>query len=291
MIRVSLAQMSAVPLDAAANAAATSAAIDRAARDGAQLVVLPELIGTGYVTDAEALAAVAEDVDSPGPVLQAWSDAARRTGACIVGGLAERSGDRLYNSAVCIDETGAIVDVYRKLHLFGREHEGFTAGDRGLPIVELAGLRVGVLVCYDLRFPEAMRILALRGAELIAVPTAWVAGFDRVVPEHGRIAQVDGAIVQANLNQVYVACADQVGTSGRTAFLGRSVAVGPYGDILAGPLSPTDEDLTTITVDAVEVERARHRGPGIDPLENRRTDVYDAYLGYSVADEDRRESA
>jgi predicted amidohydrolase len=136
-----------------------------------------------------------------------------------------------------------------------------------------------------------MRILALRGAELIAVPTAWVAGFDRVVPEHGRIAQVDGAIVQANLNQVYVACADQVGTSGRTAFLGRSVAVGPYGDILAGPLSPTDEDLTTITVDAVEVERARHRGPGIDPLENRRTDVYDAYLGYSVADEDRRESA
>lgn len=290
MIRVSLAQMAAVALDTAANAAATSAAIDRAARDGAQLVVLPELIGTGYVTDADALAAVAEDVSAPGPVLRAWSEAARRTGTCVVGGLAERSGGRLYNSAVCIDETGAIAGVYRKLHLFGREHDGFTPGDRGLPIVELAGLRVGVLVCYDLRFPEAMRILALRGAELIAVPTAWVAGFDRVVPEHGRIAQVDGAIVQANLNQVYVACADQVGAAGRTTFLGRSVAVGPYGDVLAGPLSPTDEGLTTITVDATEVAAARHRGPGIDPLENRRTDVYDAYLGYSMADE-RKESA
>lgn len=290
MIRLSLAQLAAVPLDVAANAAATSAAIERAAGEGAALVVLPELVGTGYVTDAAALAAVAEDIAAPGPILTAWSEAARRTGVCVVGGLAERSGGRLYNSAVCIDARGEIVGVYRKLHLFGREHDGFTPGDLGLPIVELAGLRVGVLVCYDLRFPEAMRILALRGAELVAVPTAWVAGFDRVVPEHGRIAQVDGAIVQANLNQVYVACADQVGSSGRTSFLGRSVAVDPYGAVLAGPLSPTDEDLVTVEVDPGQVEAARHRGPGIDPMDNRRTDVYDAYLGYSVAD-DRRESA
>jgi len=291
LVQVAVCQVRAHALDPEANATTTVATIERAARDGARLVILPELAASGYGVERTALLAVAESVANPGPVLQAWRSAARRLKVAIVGGLAEVDGDRLFNSAVTIDESGEIVSVYRKLHLFAGERDCFAPGDLGLPIVTVLGMRVGVIVCYDLRFPEAMRILALRGAELIAVPTAWVAGFDRRPPS-GRIGQVDGAIVQANLNQVYVACADTVGAIDPFTFLGQSVVVSPYGQALAGPLSGTYEDIAHVTVDPAAVAAARHRGPGIDPFENRRADVYAADLGYRepVADQPVRPS-
>jgi predicted amidohydrolase len=174
-----------------------------------------------------------------------------------------------------------VLATYRKLHLFGTEHQVFEPGDHGLPIVEIHGARVGIGVCYDLRFPEVLRILAVRGAELVVVPTAWVAGFDRKPPAGGSIGQVDGALVQSNLNQLFIACADQVGAVGDVAFLGRSVVTDPYGNALVGPLSADDEDLVVVTLDLDEVDRARHRGPGIDPMQNRRTDVYASLLGYA----------
>lgn len=280
LCRVAVVQMRSQPLDPITNATATSAGIERCAAAGATVVVLPELVATGYRVNREELAPIAESVSDPGPVLTAWTQTARRLGVAVVGGFAERAGDRLFNSAATIDETGEIVSVYRKLHLFGRERDCFEPGDRGLPIVTVAGVRIGVLVCYDLRFPEAMRIMALRGAELIAVPTAWVAGFDRSVPPDGRIGHVDGVIVQANLNQVFVACADTVGEISGVAFLGRSVVVSPFGELLAGPLSPDADEYAIVDVDVAQVEAARHRGPGIDPLANRRTDVYGTELGY-----------
>ena len=279
-VHVGIAQMVASVLDPKANAKATSAAIDAAADLGASVVIMPELITTGYLTDREALLPIAERVDGTGPCLRAWRAKAKERKVTVVGGFAERAGDRLFNSAVTIDSAGEISSLYRKLHLFGRERECFDRGDLGLPVVTVDGIRIGVLVCYDLRFPEAMRILALQGAELIAVPTAWVSGFDRNVPAQGRIAQVDGAIVQANLNQVYVACADQVGGAAVGGFLGRSVAITPFGDLCVSPLSPVEEDLAIFDMDTDEVYRARHRGLGIDPFENRRTDVYGELLGY-----------
>jgi len=280
MAQVSISQVRSRALAPRENADSTCAAIERAADDGADVVILPELAASGYVLDGEALRSVAESVDSPGLVLTAWQQAAVRHQVAIIGGFAECDQDRLYNAAVTISPDGSIASVYRKLHLFGREHGCFHPGDHGLPVVQVNGLNIGVLVCYDLRFVEAMRILAARGAELIAVPTAWVAGFDRSPTSKGMIRQVEGAIVQANLNQVYVACADTVGALHDQVFLGRSVAIDPFGEMLVGPLSHDQQQQATFTVDLDHLMAARHRGASINPWENRRVDVYGHDLGY-----------
>ena len=107
-----------------------------------------------------------------------WTELARRHGGYLAGGFCERDGADLYNSAVLVD-AGGIILHYRKLHLFSGEKQAFAPGDRGLPVVDTPMGRIGVCVCYDLRFVETVRILSLRGAQLILVPTAWVAGFDR----------------------------------------------------------------------------------------------------------------
>jgi gamma-glutamyltranspeptidase / glutathione hydrolase len=280
-MRIGIAQIACPPDDRMARRDGALAAIEQATRSGADLVILPEMAASGYLLDPEQVSRAAEPADGSGPMLAAWTEAARRSGAAVIGGFAEDLGaGRFANSVAVIDRDGSIAAVYRKLHLFGREHDVFEPGDTGLPIVEVAGARVGILVCYDLRFPEVARILAVRGAELIAVPTAWVAGFDTQTPPSGSIGQVDGVVVQANLNQVFIACADQVGSAGAIGFLGRSVVVDPYGSPLLGPLSPTDPAVETIDIDIAAVERAQHRGPGIDPRANRRTDVYADLLGY-----------
>jgi N-carbamoylputrescine amidase len=280
---IGIAQLACAPLDVVANAATTTAALREAAARGAQLVVLPELAATGYVLDREALLDRAESPHAPGPALTAWSGAARDLGMVVVGGFAERDGDRLYNSVAVIGPDGRIAGTYRKLHLFGHERDVFAPGDLGLPVFEVAGLRLGVVVCYDLRFPEAVRILALRDVDLVAVPTAWVAGFDAPAPAGASIGQVDGALVQGNLNSVYLACADQVGSAPPFTFLGRSVVVDPYGRAVVGPLEPAAEDLV-VEIDTDEVRKARHRGPGISPMADRRTDVYGELLGYRAPD-------
>ena len=279
---VGVAQLECAPLDVAENIARTTAALRSAAAGGADLVVLPELVATGYVLDRDALLDRAESTAEPGPVLSAWSEQARALGITVVGGFAERDHDRLFNSVVVIGPDGEAAGTYRKLHLFGREREVFTPGDVGLPVFDVGGVRLGVVVCYDLRFPEAVRIHALRDVDVVAVPTCWVGGFDVSGPisPTASIGQVDGALVQGNLNSVFLACADQVGATEAFTFLGRSVVVDPYGRPARGPLDAVAPDVRVVEIDTDMVRAARHRGPGISPLENRRTDVYGELLGY-----------
>jgi predicted amidohydrolase len=279
-MRIAIAQLRIDAGDDVARRDTLDAAIERAAGQGADLVVLPELAASGYRLDATHFERVAEGIDGTGPVLSRWRAAAARNRMGVIGGFAERRADgRISNAVVAIDRDGEIVGHYRKLHLFGVEHEVFVPGDLGLPVCSVAGAAVGMLVCYDLRFPEVARILALRDAQLIAVPTAWVAGFDRPTPEL-EIGQVRGALVQANLDQVFIACADQVGHDGPFEFLGRSLVIDPFGSPVVGPLDPHEGDVVTVEIDLDDVSRAGHRGPGIDPRANRRTDVYDTLLGY-----------
>jgi N-carbamoylputrescine amidase len=282
MVRIALAQIDHADLvDVDCRVEVTCRAIDDAAAAGAQFVVLPELAACGYVLDETHLGRWAEPGDASGAVVGAWREACARHGVAVVGGFAERAGDAIYNSAVALDRSGAVAGRYRKLHLFGAERDLFTAGDLGLPVIDLEGLRVGMLICYDLRFPEAARILALQDAEVIAVPTAWVGGFDRPGRATGRqIGQIEAAVVHANLNQVYVACADFVGTSPGYEFLGRSLLIDPYGDIVEGPLDPDRPGVILTDVDPAVVAGARERGPNISPRRNRRTDVYEHLLGY-----------
>jgi predicted amidohydrolase len=164
---------------------------------------------------------------------------------------------------------------YQKLHLFDSEKLIFAPGERGLSVYQTPIGRIGICVCYDLRFVEVARVLALAGADLIAVPTAWVRGFDpKPRDAMGYIGQARGAILQANLNQVYIACASQCGRVGTTEFLGSSLIADPYGTVLEGPMGDDEERIAVAEFDTAVAEASRVRSPLVRPREDRRTDVY-----------------
>jgi predicted amidohydrolase len=276
--RVAIAQLELHPGALTDNRERIVDAIRTAAGQGANLIVLPELASSGYRLDSwrEAHAA-AEPI--PGPTTEIWREEARAADCYLVGGICERAGNALFNSVAVVGPEGVLA-LYRKLHLFLEERLIFQPGDAGLPVVTLPFGRVGVVVCYDLRFPEAMRILALQGADIVAVPTAWAPGFDRTPPPDGIIDQVRAAAVQANLNQVFVAAASRVGSDGDLTYLGSSVVVNPHGRLEYGPASREDEVIEVIELDLAEARRAKVRHPLITPLADRRTDVYGEMLGY-----------
>lgn len=271
-VRVAVAQVSAALYRPVENRARSVALIEAAAADGAQLVVLPELMVSGYGVDRDGLSASAEAVD--GPTLAAWHGVAARLGVHIVGGFCERAADKLYNAAMMVGP-GGLAGHYRKLHLFDAEKTVFAPGDLGLPVYDLPFGRVGICVCYDLRFVEVVRALALKGADLIAVPTAWVGGFDaNPFDAMGYIGQARGAIVQANLSQVFICCASQSGAVAGIRFLGSSLIVDPYGSVLVGPLGQDAEEVAAVDIDMAASRAARVRSPLVRPREDRRTDVY-----------------
>jgi N-carbamoylputrescine amidase len=270
-VRVALAQIKGAPYAAAENRARTVEVARRAFGDGADLVVLPELIVSGYVTDGERLREIAEPVD--GPTVAAWREAADAGGGIVVGGFCEREGDSLYNSAVAVDAGGLLLH-YRKVHLFAGEKNAFAPGDLGFPIAETRIGTIGLCVCYDLRFVEVVRLLALRGVQLVCVPTAWLPGFDAErLDAQGMCPQAHGAVLQANLSQVFIACASQSGLAGELDFLGSSVLADPYGKRTLGPLQGEDE-VAAAEIDVAETARAQVRAPLVSPRADRRTDVY-----------------
>jgi predicted amidohydrolase len=273
---IALAQVTGRPYAAEENRALSVATAREAFGRGAQLVLLPELIVPGYVAGRERLPDVAEPLD--GPTVEAWTDVAADAGGYVAGGFCERDGDRLYNTAVIVGPDGPLLH-YRKLHLFRQEKLAFEPGDLGLPVAELPFGTVGLCVCYDLRFVETVRLLALEGAELICVPTAWVTGFDRERWDaHGLAPQALGAVVQANLSQVFIACASQAGSNGDLEFLGSSLIADPFGKVATGPLPGSQPALDVATIDLAAAQAAQVRDPLIRPRADRRTDVYDLSL-------------
>ena len=246
---------------------------------GADVVVLPELIVSGYGTDRERLLEVAEPID--GPTVSAWAGAARDGGGLVIGGLCERAGDVLHNTAVLVGAEGVLLH-YRKLHLFREEKHTFAPGDLGLPVAETSLGVIGVCICYDLRFVETVRALTLQGAELIGVPTAWLPGFDQQLwDSEGFAPQARGALLQANLDQTFIACASQADHA-RTGFLGSSLICDPYGRALVGPIPGDRDELVTADIDLGEVSRAHERDALINPRADRRTDVYGLAVGGRV---------
>jgi N-carbamoylputrescine amidase len=245
---------------------------------GADVVILPELATPGYTTERAALARSAEAIG--GPALRAWQQVAAANGGYIAAGFCEQTGDRLFNSAVIISGEGVLAH-YRKTHLFSREKTVFTPGDLGIPVVITPLASFGLCICYDLRFVEVMRILALRGAEVVLVPSAWVGGFDRGTFASSDLpGQVAGVLVQANLNQVFVAAVSFAGAGPGVEFLGRSVMAGPFGESLAGPAPPDQECVHFAWVDLGQVAEAGRRTSLITPEQDRRRDLYSVtYLG------------
>lgn len=285
--RVAVAQLELRPGQIESNRERILEAIGAALGRGANLVVLPELASSGYrLRSWEEAHAASETI--PGPSTEAWREEAR--GECyVVGGICERDGNALYNSVAVVGPEGVLA-IYRKLHLFAEERLLFMAGDAGLPVVTLPFGRVGVLVCYDLRFFEAARIVSLQGADLIAVPTAWAPGFDHTPPPDGIIDQVKAATVQANVCQVFMAAASRVGEDGDLPFLGSSVVVDPHGRYVYGPAGRTEELVEVVELDLAEARRAKVRHPLITPAADRRTDVYAEVLGYDKERWERRQA-
>ena len=279
-VRIGIAQISSEPYAVEANRLLCENAVRSAFDGGADIVVLPEMIVPGYVADARRLYPLAEPV--PGPSTDAWEKLAGISSGYIVGGLCERDGERMYNSAVLVGPEG-LIGHYRKAHLFGDEKVAFVPGDLGFPVVRTRFGSVGICVCYDLRFVEVVRLLALRGADLICVPTAWLTGVDQERwDSSGMSPQGRGAQLQANLNQVFIAAASQAGVRGENDFLGSSLLADPYGKLLLGPFPGDRDQVEVASVDIADAKRSQHRGSLIAPRADRRTDLYGIFSGGEV---------
>lgn len=277
---IAVVQMRVDPGGKLVNLERSVAFIRQAAAQGARLVILPELCCTEYMALLREpwLAAFAAESLETGPSVAAWTRVCREQGVHVVAGLVEQGPGGLYNSAAVVGP-GGLVGVYRKAHLFDGEKELFLPGDTGFPVFDLPIGRVGVLICYDLRFVEAARILGLQGAEILAVPTTWT-DLHKPAPwdDRGWCMADYMALAHAYTNRFYVACANRVGGEGDVRYLGCSLVVDPGGKVLGGPAGPDKEAVLTAPV---PIAAARSKGLGGNDLwEDRRTDLYADLLGY-----------
>ena len=237
-LRLALLQCAPLPLQPQGNVAANLQRLDAAARtaagQGAQLLVVPEMFLTGYNIGAEQAHALAEPWD--GASAQAVAHIAQKQGIAITYGYPERGardpvGERntvgqIFNTAQCVDAHGRLLGRYRKTHLFGDlDAAMFQAGAGDEAVFELHGWRVGLLICYDVEFPENTRRLALQGADLLVVPTANMEGFD-FVAQHM-------VPTRAYENQVCVAYANYCGAEGDLRYGGLSCVAVADGNLLA----------------------------------------------------------
>ncbi|HLK57095.1 MAG TPA: carbon-nitrogen hydrolase family protein, partial [Chthonomonadaceae bacterium] len=172
--RVAAVQMDPKLGDRDANRHAMIAHLEAAAGQGANLVVFPECALSGYVYESAAEALPAAET-APGETSEAFAAACRRLQCYAIVGLLEREGETLYNSAFVVGPAGLIA-CYRKCHLPVLGIDRYVGKGDALPIIELPFARIGILICYDVRFPEAARSLALRGADVLIVPTNWPEG-------------------------------------------------------------------------------------------------------------------
>ena len=242
--------------DIEANWQAAAAGLRRAAAQGAKLAVLPEMWSSGY--DYRQLAALATHTPELLTRLQALS---AELGLTIVGSLAERDGDKVCNTAWVIDQ-GAIIGKYRKLHLFSTmgEDRFLHAGEHYL-VVETSAGRLGIAICYDLRFPELFRRMALDGAEIICLPAEW----PKPRQEHWRTLLRARAIE----NQLFVVAANCCGVQGKLDFFGMSLLLSARGEVLA-EAGEVDQCLVA-ALDFAEMEEYRQQIPC---YRDRRPEIY-----------------
>jgi len=260
-MKIALAQMTCVLGDVPANCAQMVALTEQAARRGCDVIVFPEMSDTGYDVSVIEKAASAWD-EKPLATLQA---AAVKHGLHVVAGLSERDGKRLYNSTAVINPRGELTGKYRKAHLYTcapvNEDRCFGAGD-ALAVVDIGGFRCGLMICYDLRFPELARALALKGADVLILTSAWL--FPRVAHWNTLLA------ARAIENQVYVAGCNRVGTDAGTTFCGSSAIIDPYGIVVAAGATDRNE-LVIGEVSRDTLVWVRGKMP---VLRDRRADLY-----------------
>jgi len=274
MSRIACCQIALRVGESDANRGAALAAAAAAAADGATIVVLPELSASGYVFRDKAEArALAEPAD--GPTAAGWARLARQRGVTIVGGICELGDDGLlYNSALLVDPAGLRV-CYRKVHLWDAEKLVFTPGSGPPPVVETSGTLLALLICYDLEFPEWVRLPALAGAQLLCVPANWPA---QPHPVGERPMDVVRAQAAAAVNRMFIAVCDRVGSERGVDWVGGSVIIDPDGWPVAGP-EPGDHELTVAAGCDLAVAADKMTSERNDVFADRRPDLYRALAG------------
>lgn len=259
MITVSIGQMDVVRGRVETNLAVVSIMVEEAARRGSQLLVLPELWSTGY--DLKRASTYATAVNEG--VFAQVADLAKQHRIDIVGSLLSLMGEEKYgNTAVYYDRNGDNLGTYHKIHLFGAMDEDsyLTAGD-SLTVVETGWGKVGLAICYDLRFPEPFRAYALAGVQAVILVAEW----PRPRLAHWRTLLRARAIE----NQMFIIACNRVGTTGRTEFFGHSCFLDPCGEpiIEAG----TGAGLLTVDLDMDQFTAVRASMPVFD---DRRPGAY-----------------
>jgi N-carbamoylputrescine amidase len=255
--------------------------IREAAGQGAQIVVTQELFLTEYFcrTEDPALFDLAEPV--PGPTTEALGALAGELGIVLVASLFESRGPGVsHNTAVVIDADGAFLGKYRKAHIPQdpgfEEKFYFTPGDTGYPVWETRFGRIAVLVCWDQWFPEAARLAALGGAELLVYPTAigWLPEEKEELGEAQHCAWETVQRGHAVANGCFLAAVNRTGTEGKTEFWGQSFAVNPYGEVVARG-SVEREEIVLVDCDLAQVEEFRRIWPF---FRDRRIETYGGLL-------------
>ncbi|MCX5522804.1 carbon-nitrogen hydrolase family protein [Streptomyces bobili] len=258
-MRIALLQSSGRPGSVVENLKVLDEAAGRAAAAGAGLLVAPEMFLTGYAI-GDDIAHLAEPAD--GDSADAVADLAGRHGLAVAYGYPERDGETVYNSAQLISADGVRLANYRKTHLFGCfERDHFTPGDQPVVQAELGGLTVGLMICYDVEFPENVRAHALAGTGLLVVPTAQMHPFQFVAESM--------IPVRAFENQMYVAYVNRVGREGEFEFVGLSTLAGPDG--VARARAGREEELVFADADPAFVAASREANPY---LKDRRPGLY-----------------
>jgi N-carbamoylputrescine amidase len=283
LLKLGLIQMACSP-DPEANLRTAVERVEEAARAGARLVCLPELFRSQYFCQREDHAAFRLAESLPGPSTEALGQIARKHEMVIIAPVFERRAAGLYhNSAAIIDATGAIAGTYRKMHIPDDpayyEKFYFTPGDLGFRAFDTAAGRIGTLICWDQWYPEAARLTALQGANILFYPTA--IGWHPAEKEPSGAGQRDAwrTIQRAHAiaNGVFVAAVNRVGHekpadgSGEgIEFWGTSFIADPFGAVIA-EASTDKEEIITAEIDLGRVEEIRQHWPF---LRDRRVDAY-----------------
>jgi predicted amidohydrolase len=251
--------------------------IEKAASIGSKLIILPELCVSGYVFNSRDEAFQNAEKVPGGRSIKSWEEVAAQNEVYLVAGIAEIQESSLYNTSVLIGPSGYI-GKYRKLHLWFEEKLFFEPGDTGMPLFKLPFGRLAMMVCYDMWFPEVARIYALKGADIITVPTNW----PKVKTESSAIT--DNLIVsQSHMNGVFIAASDRIGNErrarARVCFRGRSIITSNRGEVIGGPASETLEEIIMAKCNLSE-SRVKQSNRLNNIFGDRRGDVYDLNLGY-----------
>jgi len=266
-IRLAMAQVSASP-DREANRRNGLELVARAAAEGANLLCFPEIAFDPFFPQYRADFAYFDWAEPiPGPTVERFQRAARRHGIVVVLNLFERAGPgEYYDTSPVIDADGEVRGLSRMVHIaeapFFNEKFYYRPGNRGFPVFRTAVGTLGLAICYDRHFPEQMRALTVKGAEMILVPlTAVAADLWEIFEVEMRAASYQ--------NQVYVALVNRVGKEGEMAFLGRSFVVDPFGHVIAR--ASDAPDLILVDLDLEAIDHARRKTPH---LRDRRPDQY-----------------